>query len=208
MNDADLYTEELNLARYFTPEECSRCGAESCRDLVNRLAKRTGAPPDILALPEKKRNGLERVLSLRDGLPAVPKISTPRAGPPGLTEINDPDDGAPIVVTGNSVFTQEVLLTVLSDASGPFFFLSADTSGDTLDMAVILRSFTPEAVARALAEAGLDSTAPGSPLVIAGKAAPLAETVGAATGRILEVGPVCAAELPLYFGEQWWGKTS
>ena len=39
--------------------------------------------------------------------------------------------------------------------------------------------------------------------MLSGLAAGSRDEIAAATGRPVEVGPVCAAELPLYFGERW-----
>jgi CO dehydrogenase/acetyl-CoA synthase gamma subunit (corrinoid Fe-S protein) len=40
-------------------------------------------------------------------------------------------------------------------------------------------------------------------LIIPGLAASLAQPLGAATGWEIRVGPICALELPLYFGDYW-----
>jgi CO dehydrogenase/acetyl-CoA synthase gamma subunit (corrinoid Fe-S protein) len=140
---------------------------------------------------------------MEGNLPAVPAITTPRPVPPELAELNDPSQGDPVLVTGNSVFTQEVLLAVLAATASPFFVLFTDTRGDTLDMAVILGSFTADRVKRSFEAERLAERARGSTLVLPGLAAGSKDEVAAATGRPVEVGPVCAAELPLYFGERW-----
>ena len=108
-----------------------------------------------------------------------------------------------MLVTGNSVFTQEVLLVILATTARPFFVLFTDTRGDALDMAVILGSFTADRVRRSFEVERLAERARGSALVLPGLAAGSRDEIAAATGRPVEVGPVCAAELPLYFGERW-----
>jgi len=42
-------------------------------------------------------------------------------------------------------------------------------------------------------------------LVLPGFAAGIRDQLAAATGFTVEVGPVCAAELPLFFVERWFG---
>ncbi len=203
MKDADLYLDDIDYGRYFTNEECKKCGAESCKDLVEALKRRGGASAECLgALPGKAR-ALQAVGGLEQSLPRVPMNPNPRPGPPGLTPLNNPADGAPILVTGNNVFTQEVLMAVLASTAKPLFLLSSDTRGDTLDMAVILGTFTAETVAKALATEGLAERAGTSPLLIPGRAADFAGPIQTATGRQVDVGPVCAAELPLFYGETW-----
>ncbi|MHC5081541.1 MAG: hypothetical protein ACYTHN_21275, partial [Planctomycetota bacterium] len=146
---------------------------------------------------------LQAFAELVSRLPQVPQLSMPRPGPPGLTPLNRPANGDPILVTGNHVFTQEVLLAVLAGTRKPLFFLSADTRGDSLDMAVLLGTFTAEVVERALKTEDLTVAAKESPLLIPGRAAPLEDPIRERTGRRVDVGPVCAVELPLFFGEAW-----
>jgi CO dehydrogenase/acetyl-CoA synthase gamma subunit (corrinoid Fe-S protein) len=201
VNDADLYLNEIDLEKYFPPETCRRCGADSCKALVERL--RRGEESEGAAPQSGELEGLRTVLALQDRLPRVPQLALPRPGPPGLTRLNDPKDGDPILITGNHVHTQEVLMTVLASTDRPFFLLCADTRGDSLDMAVILGTFTAETVSKALREAGLFKEAKASPLLLPGRAEPLAGAVREAAGRTVEIGPVCAVELPLYYRGRW-----
>ena len=201
MDSANLYLDDIDLGRYLTTAECRKCGAESCKDLVEKLVERGLDLPDLAGVASEKRRVLEAVADMKEVLPGVPKSPNPRPGPLGLTPLNKPVDGDPILVTGNNVFTQEVLMTVLSTTSKPLFFLSSDTRGDTLDMAVILGTFTADTVQNAFEAEGLIENARTSPLLIPGHAAKFAESIGAATGRQVDVGPVCAAELPLFYGE-------
>lgn len=203
MDTANLYLDEIDLRRYLTTEECRKCGAASCKELLERLAERGCSVADLGGVAPEKRRVLQAVADVERNLPGVPKSPNPRPGPPGLTPLNKPVDGDPILVTGNNVFTQEVLMTVLSATSKPIFFLSSDTRGDSLDMAVILGTFTAQTVREALETEGLPVLAANSPLLIPGRAVDFAESIGAATGRTVEVGPVCAAELPLFYGEAW-----
>jgi CO dehydrogenase/acetyl-CoA synthase gamma subunit (corrinoid Fe-S protein) len=176
MPDADLYLERIDFSRYLSTDECKRCGAHSCKELVERL-KRT--------------------------LPTVPSLEIPRPAAAGLFELNNPGPGDPVLVTGNSAFTQEVLLAVLSTTASPFFVLFTDTRGDTLDMAVILGSFTPERIRRALYSDRVEERAGPAPIILPGLAGHLKEDIASVTSSAVEVGPVCAAELPLYFGRRW-----
>lgn len=154
--------------------ECHKCGPQSCRELVEKI---------------------------KDVLPQVPSLQLPRPVDPALVELNNPQPGDPVLVTGNSEFTQAVLLAVLSTTQSPFFVLFTDTRGDTLDMAVILESFTPDRIRQSLENESLN--APGSSLIIPGLAAALKDDIEKLTGWPVEVGPVCAAELPLFFGDRW-----
>ena len=156
--------------------ECHKCGPQSCKDLVDKI---------------------------RPLLPQVPSLDLPRPVEPALVELNDPGPGDPVLVTGNSEFTQAVLLAVLSTTERPIFVLFCDTKGDTLDMAVILESFTPERIRQSLEKENLKDKARGSKLTIPGLAAALRDDIEKSTGWPIGVGPVCAAELPLFFSDRW-----
>jgi CO dehydrogenase/acetyl-CoA synthase gamma subunit (corrinoid Fe-S protein) len=154
--------------------ECHKCGPQSCRELVEKV---------------------------KAVLPRVPSLQLPRPVDPALLELNNPQPGDPVLVTGNSEFTQAVLLAVLSTTQSPFFVLFTDTKGDTLDMAVILESFTPDRIRQSLEKENFKAR--GSKLIIPGLAAGLKDDIAETTGWPVEVGPVCAAELPLFFSDGW-----
>lgn len=156
--------------------ECHKCGPQSCKQLVENL---------------------------KTLLPQVPSLDLPHPVDPALFELNHPRPGDPVLVTGNSEFTQAVLLSVLSTTESPFFVLFCDTRGDTLDMAVILQSFTPERIKHFIESEDLAGKANGSKLILPGLAAGLRDAIAETTGWPVEVGPICAAELPLFFRDRW-----
>jgi CO dehydrogenase/acetyl-CoA synthase gamma subunit (corrinoid Fe-S protein) len=204
MPDADLYLETIDYTRYLSDHECTKCGAESCRQLVERLRHQgDGAFESLEGLAEAKARALQSVIEVEHALPSVPQITDPRPFPPELAEFNSPAPGDPVLVTGNSVFTQEVLLAILSNTVSPFFVLFSDTRGDTLDMALIFDSFTTARLVQSLAEERVAERAYGSTLILPGLAVELWEEIADITGFPTGIGPVCAAELPLYFGDRW-----
>lgn len=204
MPDADLYLDRIDPLKYLSTDECKKCGARSCKDLVERLRNRE--PADLSPLPAHRARGLETALALDGVLPTVPSLQHPRPTSPGLFEVNEPGHGDPVLVTGNSTFTQEVLLAVLSTTTSPFFVLFTDTRGDTLDMAIILKSFTPERIKSSLEMEKVGQKSGGS-LVLPGLAGDMSDSIASLAGLPVEVGPVCAAELPLFFGERWISPT-
>ncbi len=204
MPDANLYLDRVDLSRYLTVEECRHCGASSCRDLVDMLKGRACSTDALESLPRTRRSALATALGLDGTLPAVPSLQHPRPVAVQLVEINDPRPGAPVLVTGNSAVTQEVLLAILATTVSPFFLLFTDTRGDTLDMAMVLGSFSPERVLAAATAQDLDGRAAGGPIVLPVLAGSLAGRAAAALApRDLSVGPHCAAEMPLFFGDAW-----
>jgi len=202
-SNADLYLDEINLERYFAKDTCKKCGANSCKDLIEKLKEKSCSIAEFTETKSNAAQALQTIMNMEGDLPKVPVQHLPRSAPPGLTELNNPSDGDPILVTGNNLFTQEVLMFVLASTCKPFYFLSADTHGDPIDMAVILRSFTPEAIQRALDAEEMARKAPSSPLVIPGRTHHLAEAIATETKRQITIGPVCAVELPLFYGDTW-----
>ena len=90
--------------------------------------------------------------------PCGPRRSCPRCSPwscPGRcrrtsSSSTSPGPEAPLLVTGNSEFTLTVLTGLLALTVSPFYLLLVDTRGDTADMAMIYRSFTPQRLDQAL----------------------------------------------------------
>ena len=68
-----------------------------------------------------------------------------------------------------------------------------------LDMSLVFETFTPQAIAEALAESDVGAAR----IILPGLAQSLASPLGQLLTRRVEVGPVCAAELPLFFGSEW-----
>ena len=200
---ADLYVLRMQWLPYLSPEECRAAGAESCEDFLGRLQNRSLKLQDAPGLSPQKRYALEIALQGTDLIPPVEAMGLPQPTRPGLYEINTPGPQAPVLVSGNSEITLTVLSAVLATTVSPFYLLLVDTLGDTLDMALIYERFTPAKVTAALGEAHLADKVQHRTLIIPGLAAALAQPLAAATAWDIRVGPVCALELPLYFGDYW-----
>ncbi len=107
-----------------------------------------------------------------------------------------------MLVTGNSEFTLTVLTGLLALTVSPFYLLLVDTRGDTVDMAMVYRSFTPQRLDQALKTHHLAARLSHRQLIIPG----VAGSPERGAGRLLPAGisglaPICAAELPLFLGE-------
>ena len=203
MPPADLYLLRLQWLPYLTPAECRAAGAAGCEDFLARLQNGSLDLEQAPGLTPQKRYALHLALQGAALVPPVPAMALPQPTPPGLHEINHPGPQAPVLVTGNSEITLTVLSAVLATTISPFYLMLVDTLGDTLDMALIYERFTPAKVAAALETAALAARVQDRTLIIPGLAAALAEPLAQATGWAVRVGPICALELPLYFGEYW-----
>ncbi len=203
MPPADLYLLRLQWLPYLAPEECRAAGADSCEDFLARLQNQSLQLKDCPGLSSSKRYALQLALQGVDLVPPVEAMALPQPTRPGLHEINAPGPQAPVLVSGNSEITLTVLSAVLATTVSPFYLLLVDTLGDTLDMAMIYERFTPAKVTVALQEEQLVDKVQHRTLIIPGLAATLEQPLTAATDWKIRVGPICALELPLYFGDYW-----
>ncbi|MFZ5906201.1 MAG: hypothetical protein ACOYVJ_02170 [Nitrospirota bacterium] len=203
MATADLYLDTINFMKYL-PEGCRKdCGYPSCREFFDTLQKDNLLIRTCPFITTNQEYAFRAVSLIKELWPQVPLIMYPRPGPAGLVELNQPDEQSIVLVSGNNIFTQEVLLTVLGTTRCPFYVLFIDTDGNTIDMAMIYRTLTAERISNGLHLSGIQEKTAAKQMVIPGLAAPLREDIRMATGWDVRIGPECAAELPLYFSEIW-----
>jgi acetyl-CoA decarbonylase/synthase complex subunit gamma len=203
MLNANLYIDRIDLARYLTPEEVQASGARDAHDLAARLQVGTLDLADCTFLGPTKSYALSLALHAADVLPMVQSLELPRPVPPDLFELNEPGREAPVIVTGNSEFTLTVMTGILAATVSPMYLLLVDCRGDTVDMAMVFRSFTPQRLDQSLEAHRLAERLSHRRLLLPGILAPLKEELAAYTGWEIQVAPICAAELPLFLGEAW-----
>jgi CO dehydrogenase/acetyl-CoA synthase gamma subunit (corrinoid Fe-S protein) len=203
MIHADLYLQRIDFLRYLPGSDCRECGASSCAALIRGLNDGSRGASACPSLPEHRIAAFRLALRAREILPAVPAFELPRPGHPGLVEINNPQGDSPVLVSGNSQFTQEVVTTLLGFTVSPFRILFVDCRGDTVDMAMIYQSLTVERICRALAGSEPSGSRQMKELILPGFARDLERPLREQTGWSVQVGPICIAELPLFLGERW-----
>lgn len=204
MLKANLYVDRIDIAPYLTPEECGGLGGPDCSQVAARLLNGSLKPEDWVALSPARRQALSLALRALEVLPVVQSLELPRPVPPDLFEINEPGPESPVIVTGNSEFTLAVVTGLLALTISPFYLLLVDTRGDTVDMSMVYRSFTPQRLDQGLSNHRLADRVRHRRLIIPGVVAPLKEELAAYTGWDIRVGPICVAELPLFLGEADW----
>ncbi|MCL4502671.1 MAG: hypothetical protein M1438_12605 [Deltaproteobacteria bacterium] len=201
---ANLYIDRIDLAPYLSPEDCRGAGMANAAQLAAKFKKGALRLDDCPGLSTARRAALDLALRAEEVLPKVQSLEFPRPLNPSLFELNDPGPGAPLLVTGNSEFTLTVLTGLLALTVSPFFLLQVDTRGDTADMSMIYRSFTPQRLDQALETQKLAERLSHRELIIPGVLAPMKEELaGYLTGWTIRPGPICAAELPLFLGDKW-----
>lgn len=200
---ADLYEKSIQIESYITSNDCSACGFLSRSEFLDNL--RAGR-----LQPSQCKMGKMRFLSLLWGarpheiLPEVQVFQHPSPSPLGIFPINQPKKDSPVLVSGNSRLTVEVLTAVLSTTVSPFWYLVVDTDGHTVDMAMVYDTFTTKRVVEGVKKNNLDQIAPESTLFLPGFTVPIKDELVETIRRPVVIGPVCAAELPLFFGKNHW----
>ncbi len=164
---ADLYLDRIDISRY----QCLRNDSRY-RKLLDDIASADSFLPEI----------------------PVPEIPTPVAT--GVIDIGEPSEDSPVLVTGNSLYTHEVIGVVLVNAGIDCYLVSTDTEGYTVDMAVYLGLFRADRVRTEIVN--LEDKVKHETLIIPGFAASLREDIEHETGWNVHVGPVCGVELPIY----------
>jgi len=200
---ADLYLDRIDLTRYAGSPTCEICRVGSLEELVERLRSGQFCAGQCPHWPSERVEAFRTAIDAGKLLPSIPSLTVPRPTEAGRFPLNDPTAGSPVLITGNSQLTHEVLLAVLSTTTAPIWLLAVDTAGHTVDMALVYKTLTPEAIAEAFKTGGNQGHDSAGRIILPGLAGSLAGRVSELLGRGVEVGPVCAAELPLFFGPDW-----
>jgi len=200
---ADLYEKSIQIDTYVSSSDCRACGFHSREEFLNKL--RSGQlKPSHCKMAKNRFLSLLWAAKPDEILPEVEVLQLPNPGPTGLFPINQPEKNSPILVSGNSKLTGEVLTAVLSTTVSPFWYMVVDTDGHTVDMAMVYEALTAERVMQILAREKADQIALESTLFLPGFAATIRDNLAEQSGRTVTVGPLCAAELPLFFGKTDW----
>lgn len=203
MTAADLYLEKVDFLRYLPKTDCGQCGLFSCEDFVENLKKGIRKPEDCTGLSPKKVFTLKIVLGLKASWLEVPLLTHPRPSQEGLVEVNNPTSNSTVIISGNNEHTEGVIMNILGTTKAPFFVIFVNTEGNTVDMSMIYKTFTPERVSKALRDSGVESRVSNKEILIPGFAYPLRKKIENLTGWRVRVGPLCAAELPLFLSDIW-----
>ncbi len=200
---ADLYLDRIDLTRHTGTETCQVCRVDSLAELLRRLRSGQVCPGRCPHWPRERVEAFQTAIDARKVLPRIPALDVPQPADTGLFDVNGPTAISPVLITGNSRLTHEVLLSVLSTTAAPTWMLSVDTGGHTVDMSLVYKTLTPGAIAGAVEAGGSKADDFTGRIILPGLAEKLAAPVSEMLGRAVEVGPICAAELPLFFGSDW-----
>jgi CO dehydrogenase/acetyl-CoA synthase gamma subunit (corrinoid Fe-S protein) len=203
MANADVYLDTIDFLRYLKRTDCAQCGIASCEEFINSLRKKLKKPQDCPFLTKNEVYAFEVALKSKDLLPEVPLLTHPRPSLAGLVELNNPHPDSVVLISGNNEYTEQVIMTILGTTTSAFFVIFADADGNTVDMAMVYRTLTAERIHKALIESGIEEKARKRDMIIPGFASPLKKEIEQLTGWQVQVGPICAGELPLFLSEIW-----
>ncbi len=199
IEEIDLYWMMADdLARYLPEGGCN--GAKNAGDLAHMLIDRKLKAADCGKIDRKLAEVIDGVLSVDIRLPESDPMQ--QKVPEKLYEYNSPDAGSPIIVTGNSIITHQILGLILKAAGVKAFVIPIDTMGFTYDNAVAGGNFTPMQIMKALTESGIASRTTSKRMIIGGLGEGLKGNIERITRWTVEVGPVSGYELPLYLLSQ------
>lgn len=203
MASADLYLEKVDFLKYLKRTDCAQCGIEACEEFLVALNKGQKKPRDCPFLSKNETYAFEVAMKAKDLWPEVPLLTHPRPSLVGLVELNSPSSESLVLISGNNEYTEQVLMTVLGTTISPFFVLFVDTDGSTVDMSMIYQILTAERIHKAIKETDIQEKAKKREMIIPGFASSLREDIEELTGWQVKIGPICAAELPLFLSEMW-----
>jgi len=195
---ADLYLDRIDFNRHAPAATCEVCHVDSLPELLDRLRSGKICGGQCVHWPRERVEAFRMAIDAGETLPVVASLDVPRPTETGPMELNEPTADSPVLITGNSQLTHEVLLAVLSTTAAPLWMISVDTAGHTVDMSLVYKTLTVEAIAHAVRTADFTGR-----IILPGLAESLAAPLSQQLNRPIETGPVCAAELPLFFGSEW-----
>jgi len=196
--DADLYLDYIESRRYWP----QRVGVSFDKAMTEISEGKTRLEDYDFLTPQQVK-AFRAALNAKDYLPTVPMVTVPQPLNPEVIPLNTPDESSLVVVTGNNLLTIDVITTVWSQSNTPAYLVIVDCLGHTVDMAMIFGEFSPERLKKAFTDGRLEETVNHRHMVVPGLTSPLAQQFGEATGWEIEIGPICAAELPLALGDRW-----
>ena len=203
MPSADLYVEKIDFQRYLSQTECLQCGYHSCEAFIGAIKAGSTKPSDCLFISRNKAYAFEAIEKIKFMWPDVPLLTHPRPGFTGLIELNNPGPDSLVLVSGNNEYTEQVIMTVLGTTICPFFVIFIDTDGNTVDMSMIYQTMTAQRLFESIQSTHVEEKLTVRELMIPGLASSLKGDIERLTGWNVRVGPVCAAELPLFLSEIW-----
>jgi CO dehydrogenase/acetyl-CoA synthase gamma subunit (corrinoid Fe-S protein) len=201
IEEIDLYKLKAeDLVKYLPDGDSSSCGAKSWTEFAQMLIDGKVKAAECSKIDKKMAEAIEAVLSIDIHLPESDPMQ--QKVPEKLFEYNSPDESSPVLITGNSIITHQILKLILDETKIKAFLVPVDTIGYTFDNSVVAGALTPMAVMKAINESGVANKSSARKAIISSLASEQKSGIERITRWSLELGPVSGFELPLYLIER------
>ncbi|MGD0818733.1 MAG: hypothetical protein ABR986_10130 [Methanomassiliicoccales archaeon] len=185
-----------DLAKYLPSEGCKEKGFPGAKALsealVNKKVKAAGCTGISPALADTIDGILSLDLRLPESDPMMNKVEEK------LIEINSPDSTSPVLITGNSVITKQILTTIFAKTKVKAYLVPTETLGYTVDNAVNENTFSAMSVMKGIGDSRIASMVNERKLIIPGVAEMTKSSIERITKWPVEVGPISGFELPIF----------
>lgn len=197
VEEIDLYwLKAEDLLNYLPDGGTPPCGAKDWAEFAQMLIDRKAKAADCDELDKAMAEAIDGALSVDIRLPESDPMQ--QKVPESLLEFNSPDKSSPIVMTGNSVITHQILGLILNAAKVKAYVIPVDTQGLTYDNAIADNYFTGMQVTRALTGSGISTKTTSRRVIIGGLGKDVKSSIERITKWRVEVGPISGYELPMY----------
>jgi CO dehydrogenase/acetyl-CoA synthase gamma subunit (corrinoid Fe-S protein) len=197
IEEIDLYKLRAeDLGRYLPAGDSSACGAKSWTEFAQMLIDGKAKASDCGKIEKRMAAAIDAVLSIDIHLPESDPMQ--QKVPEKLFEYNSPDESSPVLITGNSIITHQILKLIFERSKAKAFVIPVDTIGYTMDNSVVGGAFTPMQVMKAINESGISNRSSGRRALISGLAGEQKSGIERITRWSLEIGPVSGFEIPMY----------
>ena len=198
---ADLYLDRIDLARYAGTATCQVCHVDSLEELVERLRSGQFCAGQCPHWPRERIEAFQMAIDAGTLLPRIPALSVPQPAAHGPVRLQRAGGGLARAghrqlpphargAAGRAVDDDRAHVDALGRYRRPHGRHGAGLRD------VHARGRRPRRPGRRLAGGGASR----GRIILPGLAERLAGPVSEMLGRPVEAGPVCAAELPLFFG--------
>lgn len=189
-----------DLAKYLPPEGCKDKGFAGAKALSEALVGKKVKASDCGNISPELADAIDGVLSLDLRLPeSDPMMNKVEEK---LIEINSPDGSSPVLITGNSVITKQILTTIFSKTKVKAFLVPTETLGYTVDNAVNENTFTAMSVMKGIGDSRISSIVNERKIIIPGVAEMTKSSIERITKWPTEVGPISGFELPIFLASR------
>jgi CO dehydrogenase/acetyl-CoA synthase gamma subunit (corrinoid Fe-S protein) len=191
VEEIDLYKLKAeDLVKYLPGQD--KGWTDFAQKLIDKKAKAVDCPK----IEKKMAEAIDAVLSIDIRLPESDPMQ--QKVPEKLFAYNSPEESSPVLISGNSIITHQILKLIFDRSKAKAFVIPVDTIGYTMDNSVVGGAFTPMAVMKAINDSGIAGKSSARKALISGLAGEQKSGIERITRWSLEIGPVSGFEIPMY----------